>query len=590
MILLIGTVQTAEGQDLKNRLQLGHELERAGRWFEARALYEALYKQYPDDALVFNRLKDLTIINQDFDRAMVLIEERRKKFPDPQLDVAMGQIKYKMGDRDEALHLWKAVLELHPKNPSVYHAVANAMSMERLLDEAIDVYEKGRSRIGNPDLFVLNLVNLYTVRMNFDKATSGLLDYFHNHPKHISIVEGYLLRFPKSTRVIKEVEKQFKQAIKQNPKERGLRQILVSFYLKAERFEKALSESRAMESISTKAERGQALYRFAQQTFRSGAPDKAASAYQEIISNYTDFPMADQVYFGLAQCEEAQENFAEAITAYQQVFERFSKSYLSRRALLKKGAIQRDILFDVSGAIETFSQLQNRYPKSAESVEGQLALAQCFISLGELNRAKRVYNGSARVRSKQKDPVWVRATVGLADVYYLEADYDSSMAVLDALAEGQLMPKSYQDDAFNDGLNLRLLLKKHGNPESGIVYLSKCDQMLRQRRYKTALTNVDSLLLMETSKLHPEAFFKKGEIFLQMDDLNNGSAAFDSLVSKFPNHLLADRALEYMGWAKERSGDIKAALAIYETILTNYPQSFQADEIRKRIRSIEKEL
>ena len=130
--LLIGLLQikplAVHAQDLKQRLQIGLELQRAGRWEEARPLYEALYRIKPDDHTVFSRLKDVYLAIREYQSALNLIETRKQKFSDPNLDVAAAEVYYKMGKREEAMTLWENVLDQNPKNPGLYYSVANAIN------------------------------------------------------------------------------------------------------------------------------------------------------------------------------------------------------------------------------------------------------------------------------------------------------------------------------------------------------------------------------------------------------------------------------------------------------------------------------
>jgi len=147
-------------QDIRQKLTHAQNLEKAGRWEAAQIVYEELYRLNPNDVTVFNRLKNVYVINQQYERALQIVEAQRQKRADPNLDVDVGKIYYKMGRRDEAMALWKDVLQRYPKTQGIYHSVASAMSLERLLDDAIDVYLEGRKKIGKEDLFILNLVNL----------------------------------------------------------------------------------------------------------------------------------------------------------------------------------------------------------------------------------------------------------------------------------------------------------------------------------------------------------------------------------------------------------------------------------------------
>lgn len=599
-LLLLGIVgltfcfiSNGNPQDLKQRIRFGQDLEKAGRWEEARQLYEELYRQNPNDITVFTRLKEVCLITRHYERALEIVEARRKRHADPNLDIAIGQIYYKMGKEDEAFDLWQKVLDRHHKNPGVYHMVASAMSMERLLDDAIEVYMLGRKKMGRDDLFVLNLVNLYGTRMNYDKSTKELIRYLRSHPNHISIVESYLLRYPMTTRVVNEVVKQIKDAISSSPNDLGLRRILVSFYLKAGHYQESFELAKEMEKLTEKKKQGESLFRFGQEAFRLGAPKEAGEAYKEILEFYSHFSLRERVLFGLAQCYEAQEKFPEAVETYQRVFDEFSnnRNTLSRQALYRKGIVQRDELFDLTGAIETFQNLAKRFPSSQESDNGQLAMGGCYISRGDLDQAEAIFKKMMEQKERKKGPIWIRAIIRLAESHYLRGRFEETHALLEELSSKDLTPAVMQDPIFNDGLKLRLFLQEHAkhSPEP-LRYLARGEYLIHQHKYDHALAVMDSLLAVDSkSSIAADALFRRGEINIRLDRFKKGLTNFDTLLVRFPSHILADQALERIGWIYERMGDRKKALKRYETLLVAYPQSFQIDEIRRRIRELERE-
>jgi tetratricopeptide (TPR) repeat protein len=590
-VFFLFAVSTAWSQDMKRQLRLGQELEKSGRWEDARRFYELLYQQNPDDIVIFNRLKDVCIITQAYERALEIVEARLQKRRDLNLEITRAQIHYKMGEQDEAMTEWDAILNQHPANPAIYQMVATAMSVERLLDDAVDIYLLGRERMQQDNLFALDLANLYGARMNYEKATEELLRHYRSHPNQVSIVESYLLRYPRTNRIIGIVEKQLKDAITSTPDDIGLHRLLSRFYLRAELFEESLEATRDMERLAKEKNRGESLFRFAQAAFQSGAPEIASKAYQEILERYANFPLRNRSLFGLAECREAREQFFDAIGIYQQVADEYPRSALARQSLYRKGVIQRDELFTLPEAIETFRNLIDRFPGSPQGAEGRLALGSCFIARGDLRQAETIFRVAVDKNQKKKNRAWLRALVRLADVLYLQVRFDEAQSLLEQLSSSLTDTKIIQDPLFNDGLKLRLFLKESiRNSKEPLKVLVRGEIYSRQRKYDNSITVWDSLLtIWPQNPIAAEALFKKGETQILVERYKQSLASFDSLLARFPGHLLADQALERIGWVYEKMGDHRKALERYEYFLTTYPQSFQIDEIRRRIRRIDKE-
>ena len=579
-------------QDINQALRLARDLERMGQWDQAREIYEGLYRRKPEHPLVLNRLKDFYMNTRDYERAKVFIEERRNKQPkDPSLDIYIAQIVYKTGKPEEALNLWQKVLDRYPKRVSVYQMVASCMMVERLLDEALDVYLLGRDRIGKTDQFALHLANLYGARMEYKKATEELLKYWEIHPKQFAYIEGQILRYPRTERVVREIVKPIEKTIASHPKDLNIRRILVSIYLRAGRYREGFKATREMEQLSVGQKQGEALFRFGQDAFRFGAPKEAEKAYLEILDAYPNFSSKDRILFGLAQSYEAQEMLPEAVETYQRVFDEFMKSPLARQSLYRKGLVQKDELFDLSGAAATFQTLIEKFPSTHEGEEGRLELGRCAIVQEDLDRAETIFKKALEFAAKRRGSSWVRARVYLADVAYFRGRFEEAASLLDELISEEMESKAMQDPILNDGLELRIFIEEHLKQSSeALGIFARAELLERQRKYKMSLEVLDSLLSQwPDDPIAADGLFKKGEIEIRLEKFQDGLSSFQALRNRFTNHILADRAVERVGWVYEKRGKPKKAMEQYETLLVEYPQSFLVDEVRRRIRRIEKE-
>jgi len=585
----------AEGrtQSTNQKLRLAQELENSGQWKEAQNIYETLYKKMPGNIVVFNHLKNLYIRTHSYQKALKLVEKQRLRYPNNlSLDIAYAQVMYKMGRHDEAVKDWMKILDRWSKQASVYRAVASAMIQERLLDQAINVYLLGRRQIKQKDLFTFDLANLYGVRMEYGKAADELLSYLKIHPQHFSLIENMLLRYPRTDRVVKEIVRRVKEAITDRPEDPGLRQILVSIYLRATRYKEGFRAAEELEKLTEKKKQGETLFRFGEETFRAGAPEEAEKAYREILKLYPDFPRMDRVLFGLARCYAAQKKFREAAETYQQVFAEFRRSPLASQSLYLRGLILENKIFDLSGAVETFRSLIEKFPSSKYSEDARLELGNCFIARGNLDQAEEIFKKSLEKTRKKKGKPWVKALVHLSDVAYLRGNFEEVLSLLSKLSTEKLEPDAVQEPLMNDGLKLRLFVEEHYKKSPKLLtLLARGEFWERQRKYDRSLLVIDSLITKwPDDPVVAQGLFKKGEMEIKLGKFDESKAAFDSLRKHFPESLLADQALERIGWIYEKLGKKKEAVKSYENLLTLYPQSFLADAVRKRIRRIEKEV
>ena len=579
-------------QDPGQALKRAQELEKFGRVDEAREVYEQTYRQHPDNIVGFNRLKEFYIRIQEYDLACGLIKERQKRYPeDPSLTVSLAQVLYKMGEDKKAITLWHELLEKHPQKSSVVQLVASAMAMERLYDRAIEVYINGRNRIGRGDLFVFNLSNLYAAQMDFANAADELLLYLEFHPEHSSLIESQLKRFPKTSRVVREVVGRIERDIVSRPRDVNLRNVLVSYYLDTERYTEGLKAVIELEKFTDGKKQGDALFRFAQRVFLSGVPYEAERAYRVILEYYPWFRSKERVLFGLAQCYDAQEKYNKAVEGFHTVFKESQSTSIATQALFRKGIIQRDKLYDLSGARETFRLLRDRFPEAEKSTESLLELGNCAVAQGDLVEAEQIFEQVFGKTVKGKDSLWLKALIGLAEAAYFGGEFERTLYLLEELSNIKMQKTLMKNPVSNDGLRLRLFVSEHLRKyREPLRLFAWCEYLETQRKEIDALQVIDSLLSRwPKADIAADGFYKRGKILMRLGEYNRSLASFDSVVTIFPESIIADRAFERMGYVYELIGEKGNATITYDKLLKYYAQTLLADEVRKRIRSIEKE-
>jgi TolA-binding protein len=582
----------ARAQEVKTLLDAAMGLEKTGRLEEARRMYEKAYASYPDHILVFSRLKELYLRVQAYDSAEAMILRRMKRYPaDPQLTVALGEVNYKRGRHREAMDSWNGLLETHPKKSAVVQMVAHAMAMERLYDEAIRVYREGRERIGKPDLFVFNLAGLYAGRMDYGNALEELLGYLEIHPRKVDLVESQIRLYPKSRRIIREMESQIRKAIDVRPEDPGLRKLLAGVFLRARWYDKGMQAVLERERLEPADKQGQALFQYGRAVFQAGEPAEAEHAFMTLLDRFEKYTRMDHVLYQLARSQEAQEKFRDALANYSRVAAMKKKGNLSSEALFQVGRIQRDQFFDLDGARASFQQLIRDYPSHPRGREGWMELAECALVQGDLQEADSLLGGLRKKNDSRRDAIWLKAVVRQARVAYFQGKFDVALLRLDALSYLRSHRELLSAPAANDGLALQMKLTgSMGREEGALRLMAKSELTALQRNYTGAVQLLDTLVQRyRDASLVPEAFFQQGMYLRARKDYQQSVAKLESVSTLYPESAFAERALEQAGDIYRILGRRKQAQEAFETLLVRYPQSIRAEDVRHRLRSMEEE-
>ncbi|MDZ7344368.1 MAG: tetratricopeptide repeat protein, partial [candidate division KSB1 bacterium] len=171
------------------RLRLAQDLERMGQYDRAAEIYFSLFNADPRDGSYYFGLKRVLLELRQYDELITAINRRLQTIDDITTRVDLADVYYKRGDSDRAQTLWKDLLQENPQ-PGTYSAVAAAMIDNRLYEEALQIYLQGRQQLRNSRLFVLELANLYTLRLNFTAATQEYLSYLEANPRQFPFVQS----------------------------------------------------------------------------------------------------------------------------------------------------------------------------------------------------------------------------------------------------------------------------------------------------------------------------------------------------------------------------------------------------------------
>jgi len=400
------------------------------------------------------------------------------------------------------------------------------------------------------------------------------------------------LKYPKSERVLSQLADPIIKAITDAPNLTDLYRLLAKLYEHHESYGDALKVIQTLEKKSPEKNQGTALFQFAEDVFLKGSVNESKAAFQKILTSYPQFQRRDQVLFGLAKCYEAESDFHRSIDTYNQIIDEFPKRAFTQYAALRLGLLQRDRLFDQKSAIQTFSFIKKNYPFSSAAWTAEIELALCYIIDSDTSSAIPLLLQNINRKHPDRPGHALQAMYYLGQLYYYNGNYEKSLACLDSLASNKWHDLSFQHPVVNDGLQLRFFIKRYAKTYPlQLHYISRADYLSFKRKYNEACTILDTVIRNDIHiPIQGDALFKKATLFILLKKPDKALSCFQLLLDNYPNHFLSDHALERCGYLYEKLNNDKLALLQYEKLLTDYPHSLFIEDIRNRIRNIEKEL
>jgi tetratricopeptide (TPR) repeat protein len=599
-------------QDDRAMLRMAQQYERAGDYRNAARLFERLYERQPDHFTYFDGYRRMLMQLREYDEAITVTENRLADNPrDVNLQSLLGSMYYRAEQRERAFEIWERTLETEPRNMVAYQMVASQLMENRLLEQAIDVYKRGREIIGQPYLFANDLAFLYASTMNYRGATNEYLLLLEHTPQQLSFIQSrmsmYVLRNDGLEQAIDVAE----QKAHQHADQLHFQRFLAWLYREAKAFDKAYEIYKHIDRSQNA--RGAELYSFAQTAYREREYEVAAGAFQDILGTYPDFDRTPQVRFGYARCleemslaadslrhavfpaepppgsgrvAEMRASYDRVIETYRDIFRSYEGSDIGAQALFRIGVLQYHWYFDLDGALETMQEVVRLYSRGQLAMEARALLGDLHIVRGDLDEALGQFNlllESSGITEEFAD----YARLKRAEIAFYRGAFDESLEEM-----RELVQKSSSSYA-NNAIELHTFILENREPairgvrsDDALEQYARAMHRKKQQRYPEAIATLEYIIgTYPDALLVDDAIVTAGDLYFAMQRYDEAIAAYRRIDTIEDRSILRDRALMRIAEVYHYGlGEREKAIKVYEDIIIEHPRSLFATEARKRIR------
>jgi tetratricopeptide (TPR) repeat protein len=568
--------------DVRSRLHLAMTYQQERRFSEAADLYRDVLESAPLEMRARRGLKGCLLELKEYDELVELLEEELASVPDdPAALTELGTVLAQKGDRDAAYATWRRILEVQEDSRGAYATVAELLTRNRMLDEALRVYAEGDSL--HPGRFTRQRAELFELRFDFSAATAEYLRFLEDNPTALSYVEGRLLRIGESedglapvigrveTWVARWPDRPAGDAVGSN--ELVFRKLLGDLHLEAG------DHGEAGEHYFRLAEEapGQfaSLLAFGKRCQTDGEHAVAIQVFRRIVQDFASARVIPGALTEIGRSQQALGQWDDALETYGRLVREYPETDYALAARLETGRVLREGKRDPAAAETVFRDLIRLDAGPWGEAEPQLQVAECAVWRGDLAAAGGIYRA---VRARDfSDPTRERALYeeGRAALYAgRTAEADSLFKQV-----AQQYPKGL---LVNDALQLSILVNTNQGPEALTAY----GEALLDLRRRDAAAAVRKLLALVAASggeaIEDDALLLLGRAHREAGDPDRALAALQSAVAgaQVADLAAAARLLRAEILAGEKN-DRAAALAEYEELLVSYPETLSADRARE---------
>ncbi len=579
-------------------VKVANEYFYQGDFEKAREEFEKLLTNRRNIPFVHDNYVSLLTTEKDFKEAEKYIKKAIKTFPNNFIyEVDLGIIYKAKGDDAEAAETFDELIERitteagNENNSNKTRILAQTFYQKNLRDYALDTYLRGREKLSRPDLYALELANVYRVLnqkqdmiieyLNFAKAQPGNINYIKNSFQRLLVEDTDL-----DTLEITLYD--FIQTEVGNP---VFNDLLIWTHLQQKNFSAALRQARALDRRLQND--GRNITNVGMIAFRNDDYRTADKAFAYIIDDFAESPnvrLASR-YALLAREEVLKATYPVDKAAIRTLIEDYDKYRQNSRDIYSAMEAQRRVallqafqLNEIDSAIVTLTELISQpVGKHRVIAESKMDLADIYLLDGQPWESILLYG---QVEREFKDePLGYTAKLKSAKLSYFKGEFELAQGHLD------ILKLATSREIANDALDLSILIKNNtvfDSTDIAMQAFASIELMLFQNQKIEALVAIDSMLVQfEGHSLSDELLLLKAKTDRELGNFESALASLEKINMTYYYDILGDDSYFLTAQILDRDlNRTEEAMEMYNEMLTKFPGSIFVSEARQRFREL----
>ena len=565
----------------------------AGNFEKAAATYKQLVVYNDDNPDIIDDYIQSLIGIKDFSTAEKFIKgQLKKKENKSKYNFLLAKVYKEQGETKKSIKIINGIIDnLKPLQEDI-KSTAILFEKANMLDEAIKVYEKGKSlNKDNPYLFAEELALLYDKKGDANKATTSLLDVYISNGDKSEDVKSALLR------ILNKPEKMdaFKLLVSKKSKENqdiiAYTDLLAWVLLQQKDYEGAFLQIKTIDNKLN--EQGRRVLGFARTCLRENQYKASILAYNHVIDLGNDIPFfqtakGEKLICLKRQLEKNPHYTAADVEAVEKEYESFLTNFPAfriREQMREYADLEAKYAHNIDKAVSLLKEVT-----SANNAEKTFK-GRCKLDMGDYELIRNEIWESTLLYSQvdkefKQDMLGEEARFRNAKLSYYTGDFDWAQGQLDVLKA------STSELIANDALNLSVLITEN-NPiaDSNVIPLkmfARADLLAFQNKDDEAILILDSIS-SEYPKhvLGDNILMQKANMAYKKQDYSEAARLLQKIETDYSDDVLADDAIFNLALINENFFSNKdEAKRLYEEILTKYPGSSFVNQARKNYRRL----
>lgn len=610
----------------ESEIRIANEYFLKGEKEKALAMYQSLSKNADNIPAIHVNYLNLMLDMGKYKEAEEYVERALRKSDDRvSYRVDLGLVYVRSGDLPRADKYFKALIKNSVNDVYRMKSISDYLAAHHLPDYAVYTLQELRKAMNNPNVFTLEMANLYRMQGKRDEMVEEYLRYISQTPANLNYVKNLLQLFLNKPDELESLERMLYDKIQQYPDSEVFADLIIWVNLQQKNFYGAFVQARAYDK-RFKKESSKTL-EIAQIALNNKDYENADRSFSYVIKEYANTDNYLPARLGLIRAREAKvkrrfpvnlDSVRYLTREYQSFIARYPENGNSYEAMLNEALLHGYYLDEKDSAISKLTALaaNNRVPAYLKA-RAKLELGDIYLLNEEPWEATLLYS---QVEKNQRDaPLGYEAKLRNAKLSYYKGDFRLAQEHLDILKQATTR------EIANDAMELSMRIKENTGYDSAGLTLKQyahIEMLLYQNKVSAALSQLDNLKAHKVLMTQEDAFLKglpfvksasdpqglvwvtlpegrfnrtinddiywlEASIRLKLGQFQDCIILYEKILTEFPEDILADDASFSIGDIYENYlHDKEKAMEVYRTFLDKYPGSVYAAEARKRFRAL----
>ena len=477
------------------------------------------------------------------------------------------------------------------KQPNSVRFLAQLLYDRNFSEKTLQAFKSGREVLGRPDLFSIELANLYRLSNKKEEMVGEYLNFLKYQPGHLDYVRNSLQLYLKESQDLDMLETRLYDFIQKEVGNPVFNQLLVWTHLQQNNFSAALRHARALDRRL--GNNGDHIMNVGMIAYRNRDYEVAKKSFGYVLTDFRDGPnyttASLYVLFSeeslLTETHPVNKKEVHALIVKYKAFASMSKDVFSIMEVQRRIALlQAFQLNEIEQAIETLTDLLAR-PVGRHKVvaHAKMDLADIYL-LNEQPWESILLYGQVE-RMFKDEPLGYQAKLKSARLSYYKGDFELAQSSLD------ILKLATSREIANDAIDLSMLIRNNtvfDTTDFVMQQYANIELMLFQNQKEEGLVAMDSMLIKcEGHAIVDELLYLKAGTLREIGRFTEALAALELINNRYYLGILGDDALFLKGTIEQDDiGDKEKAMATYTDLLRQFPGSIYVSEARSRFRKL----